>query len=215
MSGGNLQVTSCGSEDWNNNVNLIRVGHPSCITDVYTKARYDFNYPHNIIYTRTISSCANFSPYSICFSTYAYCFDENGIEILIKKYDGSSSIICPPNAEILVDATLTPPSGYMVLNCYPVCNYFPNNATGIADVSLLEQISPNPTSNYLDVVLSNVCEKIIAEVVDLEGKSLFIIEFENKKDFRINFPINLPNGIYSLLLNVNNKRSTTNFIISK
>jgi hypothetical protein len=81
--------------------------------------------------------------------------------------------------------------------------------------SMLDRISPNPTSNYLDVSLKDVCTNITAEVVDLDGKLLFKLDFENAKDFRINFPFVLPNGTYSLLLNADGKHSTTNFVITK
>jgi hypothetical protein len=88
-----------------------------------------------------------------------------------------------------------------------------SSAASITGSTPQVKIFPNPTSNYLDVGLNDVCEKIAVEVLDITGKSLFKMSFEGKKDFRINFPFALLNGSYRLRITADGQQSTTSFMI--
>jgi hypothetical protein len=146
------------------------------------------------------------------------CQEDNGNAKLHNKViEGNVPQLCVDEAPTPVSVcppSVIPPLLYpCVSNCEPgVIAEITNIAS---ENSMLDRISPNPTSNYLDVSLKDVCTNITTEVVDLDGKLLFKLDFENAKDFRINFPFVLPNGTYSLLLNADGKRSTTNFVITK
>jgi hypothetical protein len=215
FASGNLVVRLCESGDANIGHNIVRVGHPSCITDAYTvtdaippTGPLD---PGGFNTYRTITNCVSFSPESICYSLYEYCFPYPGaLPRLTKKVDGNSSINCPARATVSAGNAFTPPNNLIEVNCHPVCNMKLQPAVSIAEATIADiSVSPNPTSNETTLTFTVLSSgNLEIKLVNVSGQELMELHsaYTEAGDFTKNFTLaKLPAGVYYLRIAHNNK----------
>jgi len=206
-----LNVGPCG-QGGESGYNIVRVGHPSCVTDVYYEQHAvtnpDPNNPNiQIVTIKKITSCRSFDPYSICRSVYEYCWDATGMPKLIKKEDGEASIICPASIKVSL-GSMYPPSDMIDVNCHPVCGFVNQFPSSINQESITEiAVVPNPTNNETTLTLEVLTPgNLTIILVNVEGKEL--IELQNAQveagAFTRHFSMaHFPVGVYYLKISHN------------
>ncbi|HUM33547.1 MAG TPA: T9SS type A sorting domain-containing protein, partial [Bacteroidales bacterium] len=90
--------------------------------------------------------------------------------------------------------------------CYPITNVeiFENN------LSKNIKIYPNPFKNIVKIDLGETMFGIIVSIYDLNGNVINKFNLDNTKTFELN--LSLPNGIYFLNINSQNKNAIIKII---
>ena len=103
--------------------------------------------------------------------------------------------------------------GTELTDYFRVGNYFMSN-TEIEDI--LFDVFPNPSNGNFNVfVESNFINKVILKVIDINGKVIKEMIKEKEASYQ-NFSIkDLPNGIYTILLESENNRMKKNIVVAK
>ena len=103
--------------------------------------------------------------------------------------------------------------GTELTDYFRVGNYFMSN-TEIEDI--LFDVFPNPSNGNFNVfVESNFINKVILKVIDINGKVIKEMIKEKEASYQ-NFSIkDLPNGIYTILLESVNNRMKKNIVVAK
>jgi hypothetical protein len=204
QSSANLVVGPCGVGDADIGHNIVRIGHPSCVTSPhYVRNSCPIQ---GIEPIRTITSCRSFDPHAICRSTYEYCYNTQGILTLIPKVDGSSTITCPPSVTLTTDFTVYPPHP-VTLPCHPVCNKQNPTITTIEEAITNSSITPNPTSGETTLSFTVLTSgNLDIKLVNVSGQELLEIHnaYIEAGEFTTNVAMSkFPTGVYYLRISHN------------
>jgi hypothetical protein len=107
---------------------IFRVGHPSCISDIYFNCSVDYN--NNCICGDVATSCSLLSETSVCWSIYTYCWETiigpngpDGVRLKqTKQNDGTEWTVCPESITVVPKFCIEVENPVSkTLNCNPVC----------------------------------------------------------------------------------------------